>query len=180
MLKWFLTTTKILVVVSLLIVISIPSYALIQPQIKGSNVRRIGPMDTAFFQIEIKNLGHYPDDRIIVNLDVVSESVPEGWIARVTDQIILDNGSIGFAYLTVKPPKSFGYHDVTCAIIVEIIHGPTDNPSEKYSPERITVIVESRGFSMFGIEIIFFIIIIAIFIIISCYYIYKRKNKKER
>jgi hypothetical protein len=179
MLKWFLATTKILVVIILLIVMSIPSYGLIKPQIQGSNHQRINPMEIALFEIEIENKGIFPDGRIIVYLDVESESVPEGWIARVTDQIIIDNGSIGFAYLTVKPPKSFGYHDETCSVTVEIIHGPANNPSEKYPPYRISVLVESRGFSIYGIEIIL-LIIISIIILGSGYFIYKRKNKKER
>ena len=155
-----------------------PAYlALIKPQIQVSNSKIIGPMDTAVFPIEIENLGNA---RTKVKLEVVSGTVPEGWTAIVTDQIILDEvkGSKGVAYLTVKPPKSFGYHDDTAGIRVEMTPERAENPSDQGAPESVTVLVESRGVSVIGFEIVVLPIIIIVLIIFFIYYFLIRKKGK--
>jgi hypothetical protein len=154
-----------------------PAYLpLIKPQTQGSNTKRIGPMDTAVFPIEIENLGNA---RTKIKLQVVSESVPDGWTAIVTDQVILDEekGSMAIAYLTIKPPKTFGYHDETSGIVVEMVPERAENPSDKGSPERISVLVESRGFSVIGIEMLLLPLVIIVVIIFLIYYFIIRKRK---
>ena len=155
-----------------------PAYLpLIKPQIQESNTKRIGPMDTAVFPIEIENLGNA---RTKVKLEVVSGTVPDGWTAIVTDQIILDEakGSKGIAYLTVKPPKSFGYHDDTSSIVVEMTPERAENPADQGSPERVSVLVESRGISFIGFEVVIIpIIIIIVIIFLVYYYMFRKKGK---
>jgi hypothetical protein len=153
----------------------LPAYLpLIKQQTVGSNTKRIGPMDTAVFPIEIENLGNA---RTKVKLEVVS--VPDGWTAIVTDLVILDEveGSSGIAYLTIKPPKSFGYHDENAGIVVEMTPERAENSNDKGNPERISVLVESRGFSVIGIEAFAIPLIIIIVIIFLIYYFLIRKRK---
>lgn len=152
-----------------------PAYLpLIKQQTVGSNTKRIGPMDTAVFPIEIENLGNA---RTKVKLEVVD--IPDGWTAIVTDLIILDEveGSSGTAYVTVKPPKSFGYHDDTAGVVIEMIPERAENPLEVGSAERITVLVESRGFSVIGLEAFAIPLIFIILIIFLIYYFLIRKRK---
>ena len=78
----------------------------------------------------------------------------------------------------VVQPKSFGYHDDTAGIVVEIIHRPIDNSLGKSVPARISVLVESRGFSTVGLERILPIILFLILITIIVHFFYKTKIKK--
>jgi hypothetical protein len=151
-----------------------PAYLpLIKPQTMGSNTKRISPMDTAVFPIEIENLGNA---RTKIKLKIVS--VPDGWTAIVTDQIILDEieGSSGIAYLTIKPPKSFGYHDDTAGIVIEMVPVRAENSLDVGPPERISVLVESRGFSVIGVEAFAIPIIFILVIIFLIYYFLIRKR----
>ncbi|KYK20898.1 hypothetical protein AYK24_03435 [Thermoplasmatales archaeon SG8-52-4] len=149
----------------------LPAYLpLIKSQVKGSNCMRIEPMDTAVFQIEIENLGN---GRTKVILQVLSESVPDGWIATVTEEIYLDVGknSKGIAYLTVKPPKSSGYHDDTAGITIEMAPHHAEDSNDKGNAERISVLVESRGIigteeKGFEIDTTYLLILIIIILII--------------
>ena len=155
-----------------------PAYLpLIKSESQGGNSKRIGPMDTAVFPIEIENLGNA---QTRVKLRVISSSVSQGWAAIVTDYIILDEtrGSKGIAYLTVKPPKSFGYHDEQITISVELTPEYAQNPANQGSPQYVNVLVESRGFSVIGFEIIVIPLIIIVIIIFLVYYFMFRKKGK--
>ena len=152
-----------------------PSYLpLIKPEPEGGNFKKIGPMDTASFPIKIENLGN---DRTIVKLRVVNP--PDGWVVAVDDEIILDEavGSTGTAYVTVRPPKGFGYHDEDASIVIELLPVRALNELEEGTPKTVTLLVESRGFSIIGIEIFLPIIIFIIVLIYFIYWYFKRMRK---
>lgn len=147
---------------------------LIDAQPTETNTKTIGPMDTAVFPIEVNNMANA---RTKVFLEVVN--VPEGWIAVVTDEITLDeNGGKGIAYLTVKPPKGFGYHYEEANIRVQMTPARAEDISDRGEPQYLTFVVENRGFSFIGIEVILPIIILIIVILFLAYYfLIKRKQK---
>ena len=133
----------------------IPAYkALISPSLPETNSKEIGPMDTAVFPIDIANLGNA---RTIVLLKVVS--IPKDWITMITSQLILEEGagSKATAYLIVKPPKSFGYHNDEQTIKISMQPVYADDYSKKGEITNETFLVQSRGFSTPGFEIIIFL-----------------------
>ncbi len=132
-----------------------PEYLpMISAQLPEGNSKSIGPMDTTTFPIEVENMGNA---RTTVSFTI--GNVPEGWIAVVTDEITLDasKGSKGTAYLTVKPPKGFGYHNDDQGIVVTMTPARAEDLRNQGEPRTVTVIVESRGFSTPGFESILFI-----------------------
>ena len=151
----------------------IPDYlALINPSLPETNTKEIGPMDTAVFPIEIANLGNA---NTIVLLNVVS--VPENWVSLITSQLLLQEGvgSQGTAYLIVKPPKSFGYHNDEQTIKISMQPVKADDYSKKGEITYETFLVQSRGFSTPGFETIIFIGAFAMVFLISTYI---RRRKK--
>jgi hypothetical protein len=152
-----------------------PQYLpLIKPEPEGGNFKKIGPMDTASFPIKIENLGN---DQTIVQLRVVNP--PDGWVVAVDDEITLDEGegSTGTAYVTVRPPKGFGYHDEDASIYIEMTPVRALNENEKGTPKTVTLLVESRGFSIIGLEVYLPIIIIIIVLLYVAYWFFKRTRK---
>lgn len=150
----------------------IPDYKpLIKPSLPETNIKEIGPMDTAVFPIQIENLGNA---RTIVLLNVVS--VPKDWNAVINSQLTLEEGagSTATAYLVVKPPKSFGYHYDEQTIRISMQPVKADDFSKKGEITYETVLVQSRGFSTPGFEVIAFIGAILAFVSIT----YAMKRKK--
>ena len=132
-----------------------PAYLpMINAQLPEGNSKNIGPLDSATFPIEVENLGNA---RTTVTFTI--DSIPPGWIAVVTDDITLDasKGSTGTAYLTIKPPKGFGYHYDEESIVVTMIPKRAEDLRNVGESKTVTVIVESRGFSTPGFESILFI-----------------------
>jgi hypothetical protein len=122
--------------------------------------------------IDISNLGNA---RTIVLLEVTS--VPEDWVAVITSQLTLEEGtgSQGTAYLVVKPPKSFGYHNDEQTIKISMQPVDADDYSKKGEITYETFLVQSRGFSTPGFETIVFLGAFALTLLIV---IYIRKRKK--
>jgi hypothetical protein len=151
----------------------IPAYkSLINPSLPETNMKEIGPMDTAVLPITISNLGNA---RTIVFLDVTS--IPEDWVAVVTSQLTLEEGagSYGTAYLIVKPPKSFGYHNDEQTIKVSMQPVDAGDYSKRGEITYQTFLVQSRGFSTPGFETIVFLGAFALTLLII---VYIRKRKK--
>ncbi|MFA5102518.1 MAG: hypothetical protein WC525_05145 [Candidatus Thermoplasmatota archaeon] len=133
----------------------VPDYKpLIQPAYPETNTKKIGPLDTAVFPVQITNLGNA---RTVVLFTIVD--VPSDWNAIVTDQIILEEGegSSSTAYLVIKPPKNFGYHNDEKTITISMQPVKYDDYSKKGEITYATFLVESRGFSTPGFESIAFI-----------------------
>jgi hypothetical protein len=151
----------------------VPSYKpLIDPSLPETNTKEIAPMDSAVFPIEVENLGNA---RTIVFFDVVS--VPENWNAIVTSQVTLDEkvGATSTAYLVVKPDKGFGYHFEEKTIRVSLTPARADNLADRGETLYETFLVQSRGFSTPGFEMILLLGALLIFVIITKI---KRKNKR--
>lgn len=145
-------------------------FPIIDTTLPEGNILEVNPMDSAIFPIEVENKGNA---RTKVFLEI--EDVPEGWTIAVTDELSLGEkkGSKGTAFLTVIPPKDFGYHHDRESITVKIVPHRAENLLEKGSVTYANFIVESRGFSTPGFEIIIFI---GALIFISL--IFKLKRKK--
>jgi hypothetical protein len=149
-----------------------PEYKpLIQATFPESNAKLIGPMDTATFRIDILNMGNA---RTKVKLTV--DKVPAGWIAIVNDEIILEEGigSTAPVYLTIKPPKGFGYHYDQETITISMLPVMADDESKIGEISQASFLVESRGFSTPGFEMIIFIGAFAI-VMATLFMIRKRK-----
>ena len=133
-------------------------------------------MDIAVFPIEITNLGNA---RTKVFLEVDLSTLPDDWIAIVDDSIIIDEGegSKNIAYLTIRPPKSLGYHDDDASIRVKMTPARAENTQNRGEPEYVTVVVESRGVSILGLEVIAPIIIVIVAVILAILYFFMRKRK---
>jgi hypothetical protein len=150
---------------------------LIQTQLLDTNTQLIGPMDTAVFQIQVENLGN-ARTKVIFEVDL--DSLPKDWTAQPTDTLILNEppqqGDTATAYLTVRPPKSFGYHYDVANIRVKVTPTRAENQKEIGTPEYVTVVVESRGFSFIGLEVVAPIIIIVALAIFLVYFYMRRKK----
>ena len=147
-----------------------PAYfPIINVNLPEGTTKSIGPMDSAVFPIEINNMGNA---RTTVFFKI--ENIPKGWTAVVTDDITLDESKEKFtAYLTVKPPKEFGYHYDAKSIMVKMTPARAEDLTNLGESLYVTVIVESRGFSTPGFESILFIgALLAVVLII------KLKKKK--
>jgi hypothetical protein len=130
-------------------------------------------MDTAEIPIRVINLGNARTDA-----KFKVKNVPKGWIAIVTDKIILETQQTDNIFLTVKPPKGFGYHDEYETIVIEYIPTWAEDVSVRGVTEQITVAVESRGISVIGIEVVVPIIVLLILILFAVYYVYKQMKRK--
>ncbi|MDH7507442.1 MAG: hypothetical protein QHH15_06645 [Candidatus Thermoplasmatota archaeon] len=156
-----------------------PSYLpIIKVDLPQANSKRISPDENAVFPIKIENKGNA---RTAVFLEI--EDISEGWSATVSEKIILDEetGSKSTAYLTVIPPKDFGYHYENAIVKVKLTPSQAENPSQMGKPLYATFIVQNRGFSSNGIEQIFLLGLIIIVIFTVIFYIKKLglKFKKD-
>jgi hypothetical protein len=150
----------------------LPDYKpFIIPAYPETNTKQIGPMDTAVFPIQITNQGNA---RTVVFLKIVD--VPADWNAIVTDQVILEEGegSTATAYLVIKPPKNFGYHNDEKTITISMQPIKYDDYTKKGEITTASFLVESRGFSTPGFESIAFIGALAIAMGLITYF---RKRK---
>ena len=154
-----------------------PAYRALISYVPQSNNKIIGPMDTAEFPIDVTNLGNA---RTKVFLEVDYDSLPDGWSAIINDNIVLEtgSGSAGKVYLTVRPPKGFGYHDDDAVIRVKITPKYADDTNIQGESEYLTVSVESRGLSIIGIEIMIPILILIFLGVITAHILIKRIKKK--
>lgn len=155
----------------------VPSYLpIIKTTLPNANTKIIDPSKNAVFPIEIENIGNA---RTKVLFKV--ENVPENWQAVVTDEVILGEtkGSKATAYLTVIPPRGAGYHYEEANIRVVMTPVRAENPDERGTPLYATFIVQNRGFSTSGIEVILPLVIILIVIIAIILLLIKRMRTKK-
>lgn len=153
----------------------IPAYkALIQTFLPATNTKEIGPMDTAVFPVKVTNLGNA---RTIVMLNVTN--VPKDWNAVITSEIVLNEvdqeGSSGTAFLVVKPPRSFGYHYDELTLQISLQPVKADDYSEKGQISTATFLVQSRGFSLPGFEIILFLVALVLVLLL---FVFSWRHKK--
>ncbi len=154
-----------------------PSYLpIIQTDLPDFNTKRVSPMEEAVFPIEIENLGNA---RTQVKFEI--EKIPEGWEAAISDELILEgmDGSKSITYLTVIPPRDFGFHYESANIRIKMVPVMVDNPDVTGDPLYATFTVQNRGTSTVGFEQIFFYGLIVLIIIIVVYFLLKVKRKKQ-
>ena len=156
----------------------LPSFnPILKLDLPETNTKRIDPTENAVFPIEIENIGNA---RTKVFFEV--EEVPEGWMATVTDEIILKEmkGSTEIAYLTVIPPKDAGYHYDEANIRVKITPARAENIEDTGDPMYASFTVQNRGLSTYGSEQILFIGIILFIILIVILLIFKQIRKRRK
>jgi len=149
---------------------------LVQPTFPEGKSTLIGPMDTADIPIEIQNMGNA---RTRVYLELVG--IPKDWSASITNEVLIEEGlgSKATAYLTVKPPKGFGFHDDTISILIKYYPEMAENPEYRGDSKTIDVLIESRGFSIIGIEILILPIIIVIIVVLLIYFFIIKKRLEK-
>jgi len=138
------------------------------------NVKDIRPDETVSFPVKIHNLANG-------NTEVTFEvtDMPKGWIAEIITSTTLGTDVLGgnsnkTIYLKIKPPMDFGYHEDRGIIRVSLTPSYYNNPKFKGEPLDLYFIVQSRGFSTPGFEIIT-LLFAFIFVLFP---IWKRKNSK--
>lgn len=114
------------------------------------NTIEVNPMQQAVFPIEVENLGNA---RTKVFLEVIN--LPKDWIGVVTSEITLEEsiGSTDTAYLTVQPPKNFGYYDEKEIIQVSVTPARAENISDRGDTIYTTFLVKSKGVATPGFEV---------------------------
>lgn len=148
-----------------------PAYnPIISVDLPDVNTKQIRPRETANFPIKITNIGN---DQTVVSLKV--ESLPKGWSAVVTDEVLLDKEESYTATLTISPPKDIGYREDLGIIRISLIPSRAYDQLEVGDEMSLSFLVQSKGFfaegqgtfSIFGIIIFLAIIIIFIRFIIK-------------
>ena len=130
----------------------IPGYLPILDIKTERTTKLIGPYDTAYFGIEVENLGN-AKTQIICN----ALNVPEGWIIEVDTNVVIGAKTSGdntkkTIYLSIKPPYGFGYHNEREVINISITPSYFNDPSLKGEEYLLSFIVQNRGFSTPGFE----------------------------
>lgn len=138
------------------------------------NVKDINPDETASFTIELENRGNGNTEAITKIIDI-----PDGWIAEIITSTLLGSNLLGgntkkTLSLNIKPPYGFGYHEDRAVIQVSITPIYYNNPEFEGEPHNLTFIVQSRGFSTPGFEMIIMLVAF-VFVLVP---IWKRKNNK--
>lgn len=149
-------------------------YPLLNLNIPEGTVKKIGPLDTAKFDIEIENMGNA---KTTVIFDAIN--LPEGWIASIDRETIIETGIVGnnpkkTVSLVIQPPYGFGYHDDREIIQVEITPTYFENQSITGEKYLVYFTIQSKGFSTPGFEAAF-----ALFVLIGVSLVVKKQQKKK-
>lgn len=161
----------------------IPFFVGYLPQLSFSypkgNVKEISPDETVDFDIDIQNWGNGATQ---VSAEVID--IPDGWHAKIDKTITLESSLYGDETkrqisLKVKPPISFGYHEDRAIIEVKMTPYFYNNTDYTGEPHYLYFIVQSKGFSTPGFELLT-VLIAFIFVFLP---IWKKKkntiNKKN-
>jgi len=149
-------------------------YPLLNLNISEGTIKKIGPLDTAKFDIEIENMGNA---KTTVILDAIN--LPEGWMVSVDRETIIETGIGGnnpkkTVSLVIQPPYGFGYHDDREIIQVEITPTYFENQSITGEKYLVYFTIQSKGFSTPGFEAAF-----ALFVLIGVSLVVKKQQKKK-
>lgn len=130
-------------------------YPLLNLNIPDGTVKKIGPLDTAKFDIEIENMGNA---KTIVICDALD--LPEGWVVSVDQETVIGTGTISdnpkkIVSLVVQPPYELGYHNDRETIQVSITPAYFDDPSITGEKYLVSFTIQSKGFSTPGFEAVF-------------------------
>ena len=149
-------------------------YPLLNLNIPEGTVKKIGPLGTAKFNIEIENMGN-AKTTVICN----AINLPEGWIASIDQETLIETGIGGndpkkTVSLVIQPPYGFGYHDDREIIQVEITPTYFENQSITGEKYLVYFTIQSKGFSTPGFEAAF-----ALFVLIGVSLVVKKQQKQK-
>lgn len=158
-----------------------PAYLPIISVIPETTFEETSPGDLAKVSIDLENQGN-----AITIVEIKILNIPSGWAVSIPSQIQLGSALIegnpkADVTLTIQPPYSFGYHDVTESVQLEFTpfyYAEQTGENVKGRPITETINIKSRGFSIVGIEVAIVIIVIILIIIALIYEIKKRIIKK--
>jgi len=116
--------------------------------------KRIGPLQTASFNVEIENLGNA---KTLVTSKVLN--LPEGWTVSTDNDVTIGTQTIGDSssrnvYFTIKPPMDFGYHNEREMISISFTPSYFEDNSMKGEEYIVNLLIHSEGFSTPGFEIV--------------------------
>ena len=141
-----------------------PSYTPLIDVQAVPNTKKVGPMDTAVFSIEVKNNGN-EETEVIFDIKYKSP----GWKALITDTVTLDVGAKTTVYLSIQPPRGLGYHYDIGDVIIEATPTRALDTSIRGEPKPVSVQVESNGISLIGAELVIVPLIIIVVILFLLY-----------
>ena len=136
------------------------------------NTVKIEPHQSAEFPIRITNIGN---DQTLVFFKV--ENQPQDWNTIVTDQIYINENGVKTAYLSIKPPRDFGYREDIGIIRVSVTPTRALDPSQQGDKITLSFLVQSKGFFAEGaglFNVIWIILLIIIIIFVIRYFIRKK------
>jgi len=139
-------------------------------------VKRIGPLESATFEIEVENLGNAKTLLISKAVDV-----PEGWEVAINVETVIGTITSGdnpkkTITLVIQPPIDFGYHDEREVINISMIPSFYDDPSLTGQEYSVSFLIQSKGVSTPGFEAILMISALVIIIFIAN----GRKGRKKK
>ena len=152
-------------------------FPIVKLDLPESNSKRVDPSTNALFPIVLENAGN---SRLKVFFEI--EDTPKEWSAEIRDSLVIEEtkGTKETVYLTVIPSKGFGYHYDEAEINVKIT--PTFDGREDLSgtPIYATFLIQNRGLSVAGIEVILFYLVIIILIIFAIIFILRNLPKIKK
>jgi hypothetical protein len=153
-----------------------PSYLpIIDVDLIGINTKRIEPHQSAEFPIRISNLGN---DQTLVFINV--SNLPEGWNAIVTDQVFIKENGVKTVFLSIKPPRDFGFREELGMVRVSVTPTRALDPSQKGEEVALSFLVQSKGFFAEGeslFTIIWIVLLIIIIVLIVRYLLIKKLSR---
>lgn len=145
--------------------------------VKDGNYQEISPMDNAFFQIDLENMGNGKTEVVFEVLNL-----PVGWTVSVPNIKTLGSKAFGddptgTVTLSVQPPRGFGYHDDKQTIQIKVIARYYSSGSINEREYPLDVTIQSRGFSIIGIEVALIVIILIVIVIAVVIFLFKKIKK---
>ncbi|RLF26441.1 MAG: hypothetical protein DRN01_04715 [Thermoplasmata archaeon] len=121
----------------------------------NGNFKEIGPGNTANFDIHVENLGNAPTE---VTFKILNQ--PKGWSPNIISMTTLGAKVLGEETtkeipFVVQPPYNFGYHNERQSFQVSLTPAYYRDPTLTGKEYVITFVVQSRGFSTPGFEMVF-------------------------
>jgi len=138
----------------------------------NGNFKEIGPGNTANFDIHLENLGNAPTE---VTFKILNQ--PKGWSPNIISMTTLGSKVLGEETtkeipFVVQPPYNFGYHNERQSFQVSLTPAYYRDPTLTGKEYVITFVVQSRGFSTPGFEMVF-----ALTALVGLAFITKKRQK---
>jgi len=136
-----------------------PGYVpLISVETPQSQIKTTTPGKSVVFPIKVTNYANY-DTRIRFRIT----NVPRGWNVQSVPEVIVGSTAQGkenaeTVTLTVLPPFTIGWHHEIETFMLEVTPERAYGELIQGSPLYIPLVVENRGFSTPGFEIVFLLI----------------------